>query len=77
MGTLCYVGLNSNRDDFDVTKLVNNNGEEKEQRLYELNKIVNDYSLENNKKLVGRIEKVLLTDISEKDNNKIEEKYNK
>ena len=45
--------------------------EEKEQRLYELNKIVNDYSLENNKKLVGRIEKVLLTDISEKDNNKL------
>ena len=45
--------------------------EEKEKRLYELNKIVNDYSLENNKKLVGKIEKVLLTDISEKDNNKL------
>lgn len=31
--SLCYVGLNSNRDNFDVTKLVNSNGEEKEQRL--------------------------------------------
>ena len=45
--------------------------EEKEQRLYKLNKIVNDYSLENNKKLIGKIEKVLLIDISEKDNDKL------
>lgn len=30
---LCYVGLNSNRDGFDVTKLVNSKGEIKEQRL--------------------------------------------
>ena len=45
--------------------------EEKENRLYKLNEIVNKYSLENNKKLVGTIQKVLLTDISEKDNNKL------
>ncbi len=45
--------------------------EEKEERLYKLNDIVNKYSLENNLKYVGKIEKVLLTDISEKDNNKL------
>ena len=45
--------------------------EEKEQRLYYLNKVVNKYSLENNLKYVGRREKVLLTEISEKDSNKL------
>ena len=43
----------------------------KEERLQELNKIVNKYSLENNKKLINKIEKVLLIGISEKDNNKL------
>ena len=45
--------------------------EEKEERLHKLNEIVNKYSLENNLKYIGRIEKVLLTDISEKDNSKL------
>ena len=45
--------------------------EEKEKRLYKLNELVNKYSLENNKKYIGRVEKVLLTDISEKDTNKL------
>lgn len=45
--------------------------ETKEQRLYRLNEAVNKYSLENNLKYVGRVEKVLLTEISEKDNNKL------
>ena len=31
--SLCYVGLNSNRDDFDVTKLVDSEGNLKKQRL--------------------------------------------
>ena len=31
--SLCYVGLNSNRDDFDVPKLVDSEGNLKEQRL--------------------------------------------
>lgn len=31
--SLCYVALNSNRDDFNVTKLVDVDGSEKEQRL--------------------------------------------
>ena len=44
---------------------------EKNERLQKLNEIVNKYSLENNEKLVGTTVKVLLTDISEKDNNKL------
>ena len=43
----------------------------KEKRLQELNKIVNKYSLINNKKLVNTIQKVLLTNISEKDSAKL------
>ena len=43
----------------------------KESRLQELNKLVNKYSLMNNKKLVNTKQKVLLTNISEKDNNKL------
>ena len=45
--------------------------ETKEKRLQELNKLVNKYSLENNKKLLNTTQKVLLTEISEKDNNKL------
>ena len=43
----------------------------KEERLQELNKLVNKYSLENNKKLLNTQEKVLLIGISEKDENKL------
>ena len=45
--------------------------EVKEKRLEELNKLVNKYSLENNKKLVNSVQKVLLTEVSSKDNNKL------
>ena len=45
--------------------------EEKEQRLYKLNEIVNKYSLENNQKYLNKTVKVLLTEVSEKDNNKL------
>jgi len=45
--------------------------EEKENRLQELNRIVNKYSLENNLKLLSTIQKVLLIGISEKDENKL------
>ena len=45
--------------------------EVKEKRLEELNKLVNIYSLENNKKLVNSVQKVLLTEVSSKDNNKL------
>lgn len=43
----------------------------KEQRLYKLNEIVNNYSLENNKKLINKNVKVLVQGISEKDSNKL------
>lgn len=43
----------------------------KEKRLQQLNELVNKYSLENNKKLINTKQKVLLTEISSKDNNKL------
>ena len=43
---------------------------EKEERLYKLNEIVNKYSNESNQRLVGTIEKCLVTGISEKDSSK-------
>ncbi len=42
--------------------------EEKEERLQRLNKIVNKYFLENNKKLENKIVEVLVEGVSEKDN---------
>ncbi len=44
---------------------------EKEERLARLNKIVNQYSLNNNKKLEGKIEEVLFLGVSEKDDKKL------
>ncbi len=41
--------------------------EEKEQRLYKLNELVNKYALENNKKLEGKTVKVLVESISDKE----------
>lgn len=44
---------------------------EKEERLQRLNKLVNKYSLENNRKLLGKKVEVLITGVSEKDANKV------
>lgn len=41
--------------------------EEKEQRLYKLNEIINKYAKEANDKLVGKVMPVLLENVSEKD----------
>ena len=41
--------------------------EEKEQRLYRLNELINDYSLESNKKMVNNIYPVLVEGLSNKD----------
>ncbi|MBQ6497227.1 MAG: tRNA (N6-isopentenyl adenosine(37)-C2)-methylthiotransferase MiaB [Bacilli bacterium] len=41
---------------------------EKEERLYRLNEVVNKYFLENNKKLEGKVLKVLVEGISDKKN---------
>ena len=43
----------------------------KENRLHELNELVNKYSLMNNKKLEGKTVKVLIEGISEKDKDKV------
>ena len=43
--------------------------EEKEKRLYKLNELVNKYFLENNKRLIGTTEEVLIEGISEKKEN--------
>ena len=45
--------------------------EEKEKRLYTLNEKINEYSKQSNLKMVGTIQKVLITGISEKDNTKV------
>lgn len=45
--------------------------EEKEQRLYRLNEVVNKYSLMNNQKYLNQTVKVLVEGISEKDNSKV------
>ena len=45
--------------------------ETKNERLHQLNTIINNYSLENNKKLLNSTQKVLLIEISEKDNKKL------
>ena len=45
--------------------------EEKEKRLYELNELINNYSLMNNKKYVDKVEKVLVEGINEKDSSKL------
>ena len=43
--------------------------EEKEERLYKLNEIINKYAKEANDKLVGKVMPVLLENVSEKDEN--------
>lgn len=43
----------------------------KEKRLHELNELINNYSLMNNKKLVGKDVEVLVEGINDKDNNKV------
>ncbi len=43
--------------------------EEKENRLQELNKLVNEYSKENNDKYLNKVVPVLLENVSEKDDN--------
>ena len=45
--------------------------EEKEQRLYKLNELVNDFSLKANKKYLGKIVPVLIEGINEKDDSKV------
>ncbi len=45
--------------------------ETKEQRLHDLNELVNNYSLQANKKYLNRVVPVLIEGVSEKDSNKV------
>lgn len=61
----------SPREGTPAAKLKDNTTiEEKNERLHRLNEIVNKYSNEANQKMVGKIEKCLVTGISEKDSSK-------
>lgn len=63
-----FTFIYSPREGTPASKMIDNvSKEEKEQRLYKLNALVNKYSKEANDKLVGKIVKVLLEDVSEKD----------
>ena len=64
-----FTFIFSKREGTPACKLKDNTSEEeKEERLQRLNKVVNKYFLENNKKLVGTTLKVLVEGPSEKDN---------
>ena len=67
-----YTFIYSPREGTPAAKIKDNVSlKEKEERLYKLNELVNKYSLEANKKLVGQTVKVLIEDVSEKDNTKV------
>jgi len=65
-----FTFIYSPRENTPAAKLEDNISlEEKEKRLYKLNERVNKYFLDNNKKRVGRIEKVLVEGASPKKKN--------
>ena len=65
-----YTFIYSPRENTAASKLKDNTTlEEKEDRLQRLNKVMNKYFLESNKKLVGKVVKVLVEGKSTKDNN--------
>ena len=67
-----YTFIFSPRENTPAAKMIDNVSlEEKEKRLYILDEKINNYSKESNLKMVGTIQKVLVTGISEKDNNKV------
>ena len=64
-----YTFIFSKREGTPACKLPGEVSEEiKEERLHRLNEVVNKYFLENNKKLEGKILKVLVEGVSSKDN---------
>lgn len=65
---LAYTFIFSKRVGTPAEKMLDETPkEEKEQRLYQLNELVNKYALENNKKLEGKIVKVLVEGKSDKE----------
>lgn len=66
-----YTFIYSKRVGTPAANMDDSIGQEvKEQRLYKLNELVNKYSLESNKRYVGREVPVLLMGVSEKDQTK-------
>ena len=64
-----FTFIFSEREGTPACKLKDNTTlKEKEERLYKLNEIVNKYFLENNKKLEGKVVKVLVEGVSDKKN---------
>ncbi len=62
-----FTFIYSPRENTPAAKLKDDvSKEEKEQRLYQLNEIVNQYFLENNQKHIGKVEKVLVEGKSQK-----------
>ena len=62
-----FTFIFSEREGTPACKLKDNTTlKEKEDRLYRLNEVVNKYFLENNKKLEGKVVKVLVEGVSEK-----------
>lgn len=60
-----FTFIYSPRENTPASKLVDNVSlEEKEKRLYRLNEVVNEYFLENNKKLVGKVVPVLVEGVN-------------
>lgn len=67
-----YTFIYSPRENTPAAKMKNDlTEEEKEQRLHRLNEKINTYSKQNNEKMINQIQKVLITGVSEKDNNKV------
>jgi tRNA-2-methylthio-N6-dimethylallyladenosine synthase len=67
-----YTFIYSPREGTPASKINDNvKKEEKEERLKRLNKVVNEYSYMNNKKLEGTTIPVLVLGVSEKDENKL------
>lgn len=60
-----FTFIYSPRENTPASKLADNVSlEEKEKRLYRLNEVVNEYFLENNKKLIGKVVPVLVEGVN-------------
>ena len=64
-----FTFIYSKRENTAAARLQDDTSEEeKEERLYRLNEVVNKYFLENNQKLVGKVVPVLVEGVSDKKN---------
>ena len=67
-----FTFIFSPRENTPPSKMEDNTTlKEKEERLHRLNEKINAYSKESNMKMVGTTQKVLITGVSEKDENKV------